>query len=98
MLILVLIDVQYSQKAIFSFEKGSIGQNHSSGSHHPVKKKKKKTSKMFDSLPHSLPLFGKPCFDIVLIATSIDLWVSRMLFANLINQTRSLFTTSQHLW
>ena len=37
MLILVLIDVQYSQKAIFSFEKGSIGQNHSSsGSHHPV--------------------------------------------------------------
>ena len=28
MLILVLIDVQYSQKAIFSFEKGLIGQNH----------------------------------------------------------------------
>ena len=39
MLILILIDVQYLQKAIFSFEKGSVGQNHySSGSHHPVKK------------------------------------------------------------
>ena len=39
MLILVLIDVQYSQKAIFSFEKGMIGQNNSSsGSHCPVKK------------------------------------------------------------
>ena len=38
MLILVLIDVQYSQKIIFSFEKGMIGQNNSlSGSHHPVK-------------------------------------------------------------
>ena len=37
MLIMVLIDVKYSQKAIFSFEKGSIDQNHSSsGSHHPV--------------------------------------------------------------
>ena len=30
MLILVLIDVQYSQKAVFSFEKGSNCQNHSS--------------------------------------------------------------------
>ena len=38
MLILILIDVQYSQKAVFSFEQGSNGQNHSSGSHHPVKK------------------------------------------------------------
>ena len=39
MLILILIDVQYSQKAVFSFEKGSNGQNHSSSSsHHPVKK------------------------------------------------------------
>ena len=36
---LILIDVQYSQKAVFSFEKGLNGQNHSSsGSHHPVKK------------------------------------------------------------
>ena len=39
MLILVLIDVQYSQNAVFSFEKDSNCQNHSStGSHHPVKK------------------------------------------------------------
>ena len=38
MLILILIDVLYSQKAVFSFEKGSNGQNHSSCSHHPVKK------------------------------------------------------------
>ena len=30
MLILVLIDVQYSQKAVFSFEKGSNHQNQSS--------------------------------------------------------------------
>ena len=39
MLILILIDVQYSQKAVFSFEKGWNGQNHSSsGSHHLGKK------------------------------------------------------------
>ena len=37
MLILILIDVQYSQKAVFSFEKGSNCQNHSSsGSLHPA--------------------------------------------------------------
>ena len=50
MLILVLIDVQYSQKAIFSFEKGLIGQNHSSsGSHRLVKKSP--LSKISDSSP-----------------------------------------------
>ena len=39
MLIFILIDVQYSQKAVFSFEKGSNRQNHSSsGSLHLVKK------------------------------------------------------------
>ena len=39
MLILILIDVQYSQKAVFSFEKGLNRQNHcSSGFLHPVKK------------------------------------------------------------
>ena len=37
MLILILIYVHYSRKAVFSFEKGSNSQNHSSGSHHPVK-------------------------------------------------------------
>ena len=30
MLILILIDVQYSQNAVFSYEKGSNRQNHSS--------------------------------------------------------------------
>ena len=36
---LILIDVHYFEKAIFNFEKGSIGQNNSSsGSHHLVKK------------------------------------------------------------
>ena len=39
MLILILIDVHYSQKDVFSFEKGLNGENHSSsGSHHPLKK------------------------------------------------------------
>ena len=39
MLILILIDVQYSQKAVFSFEKGLNYQNHSSsGFLHLVKK------------------------------------------------------------
>ena len=50
MLILILIDVQYSQKAVVSFEKGLNGQNHSSsGSHHPVK-----------NSPHPLLLYRKP--------------------------------------
>ena len=62
MLILILIDVQYSQKAIFSFEKGSIGQNHSSGSQDLVKKSPSKISNPlhWGISPHSLPLFGKP--------------------------------------
>ena len=38
MLILILTDVQYSQNAVFSFEKGSDCQNQFSGSLHPVKK------------------------------------------------------------
>ena len=38
MLILILSDVQYSQKAVFNFEKCSNHQNHSSGSLQPVKK------------------------------------------------------------
>ena len=49
MLILILIDVQYQQNAIFSFEKFSIRQNHSSsGSHHLIKKS-----------PHQCSLFLK---------------------------------------
>ena len=39
MLLSILIDVQYLQNVIFSFEKDSSGQYHSfSGSHHLVKK------------------------------------------------------------
>ena len=39
MLILILIDVQYLQNLVFSFEKGSNVQNHSlSDSHHSKKK------------------------------------------------------------
>ena len=38
MLILILIYVKYTQKAVFSFEKGSNSQSHSSsGSHHLIK-------------------------------------------------------------
>ena len=37
MLVLILIDVQYYQNAVFSFEKFSNQQNHSSDSHHLVK-------------------------------------------------------------
>ena len=52
MLNLILIDVQYLQKVVFSFEKGSNHQNHcSSGSHYPVKNS---PSKISDSLPHSI--------------------------------------------
>ena len=36
MLILILIDAQHSQKAVFSFEKGSNCQNHSSDFLHPI--------------------------------------------------------------
>ena len=57
MLILVLIDVQYSQKASFGFEKGSVCQNHSSsGSQCPIKKPYQQNSQ---STSYSLLLFGK---------------------------------------
>ena len=39
MLILILIDVKYSQKAVFSFEKGLNGQNHSTSGSHPLVKR-----------------------------------------------------------
>ena len=54
MLIFILIDVQ---KAVFSFEKGSTGQNHpSSSSHQPAKSPPSKIS----DFPHPLTPFGKP--------------------------------------
>ena len=60
MLILILIDVHHSQKAVFGLEKGSNCQNHSSsGSLHLVTPHPH--GKISDS-PHPLALFGKPCF------------------------------------
>ena len=50
MLILILIDVQYSQNAVFSFEKFSNCQNHSSsGSHYLVKKSPQQCSLLFET-------------------------------------------------
>ena len=55
MLILILIDVHYSQKAAFSFAKGLNCQYHSSlGSLHPVKKSP--PSKISNSNPPTPPL------------------------------------------
>ena len=54
MLIFILIDVQ---KAVFSFEKGSTGQNHpSSSSHQPAESPLSKIS----DFPQPLTSFGKP--------------------------------------
>ena len=47
MLILILIDVQYSQNAVFSYEKGSNRQNHSSS----PPGKKIRSSKISDPHP-----------------------------------------------
>ena len=50
MLLLILIDVQYSQNAVFSFEKRSNCQNHSSsGSYCPVKKSPQQYSLLLDT-------------------------------------------------
>ena len=62
MLILILIDVQYSQKAVFNFEKGWNHQDHySSGSLHLVKKSPLVSTTGGELLPpYILLLFGKP--------------------------------------
>ena len=75
MLILILTDVQYSQKAVFSFEKGLNHQNHSG--------KKIPPGKISDSPPPPLsPIWkilttgvmqgnlGLPCLLILLIYTN----------------------------
>ena len=54
-LILILINVQYLRNVIFSFEKSSNGQIHSSDSHHLIKKN---PPSKISHLPHWL--FGKP--------------------------------------
>ena len=57
MLIFILIDGQYSQKAVFNFEKGSNRQNHSSsGSFYLVEKI---PPVKFQILPNHLPPFGR---------------------------------------
>ena len=68
LLVLILIDVQYFQNVVFSLEKDSKSQNHSSsGSHHPIKKVP--PSKIFHFPPivedftHPWLLFWKPCTD-----------------------------------
>ena len=56
LIILILINVQYLQNVVFSFQKGSSGQNHSlSDSHHPIEKSPPAN---FPS-PYPLILFGK---------------------------------------
>ena len=67
-LILILIDVQYSQNAVFTFGKDLNHQNHSSsGSHHQVEKSPQQNFwfplPMWENLPPPPPLllFGKPC-------------------------------------
>ena len=58
MLLLILIDVQYSQKAVFSFKKGLNCQDHSSsGSFHPVNLPP--PSKISDSSPPLPPFIPK---------------------------------------
>ena len=56
MLILILIDVQYSQKAVFSLGKGSNRQDHSSSGSLPPAKKIPPPSKI--SIP-PLPISSK---------------------------------------
>ena len=51
-LVLILIDIQYSKKAVFSFEKGWNHQNHSSGSHHSVTKSPPHPQQNFQSPLH----------------------------------------------
>ena len=60
MLILILIDVQYSQNADFSFEKLWNRQNHSSsGSHHLVKKSTQQCSLLFVKVKEAPKILGE---------------------------------------
>ena len=65
MLIFNLIDVQYSQKVVFSFEKGSNHQNHSSSSSLHLVKKFPPIN--FVISLNLLPLFGRLDMYMVLI-------------------------------
>ena len=65
MLILILIDAHYLQNVVFSFEKGSNGQNHFfSDSHKLIKifpQTKFPIPPTGGNAPYPLRLFGKPC-------------------------------------
>ena len=60
MLILILIDVQYSQNAVFSYEKGSNRQNHSSS----PPGKKIRSSKISDPHPPPPPNRGEGIYNV----------------------------------
>ena len=63
MLILILIDGQYSQKAVFSFEQGLNHQNHSSScSLHLVKKSPPVKSPVFPHKEKFTPLHTPYCY------------------------------------
>ena len=62
MLNLILIEVEYLQNFVFNFEKDSISQNHSSGSHHAIKKSpfsKISHLPLRENSPQPLTLFRK---------------------------------------
>ena len=58
--VLILIDVQYLQNVVFTFEMGSNGQNQSSSDSHLWKKKSFLHWDGGGNPPYSLVLFGKP--------------------------------------
>ena len=96
MLILILIDVQYSQKAVFSFEKDLNCQNHSSsGSFHLVKKSP--TSTISDSNPHWGGIFPPTPYRYlensephILFSSEYQImkYFSAMLFQNIVSQNK----------
>ena len=67
MLILALINAQYLQSVVFTFEKSSNGQNcSSSDSQYPVKNSpqaKFLISPLLKESPHPLTLFEKPWYE-----------------------------------
>ena len=59
MLVLISVDVQYSQNAVYGFEKFSNRQKHSfSDSHHLVKKFPQQCSLLFDKVRETPKVLG----------------------------------------
>ena len=54
MLISILIDAQYLQNVVFSFEKGSDGRIQFSGSHHSIKKPPQQNFPFLSKIPPPL--------------------------------------------